>query len=146
MLTHLSRTRSYLLNGFPMLPSSPGPCRPPAAGPAASPPGRCFRSGSLSSRVPVVPLSCSAVSELFRFRITGNVTKTNIKRRKTDWMTSRYSGPVSGEEAVSWPGDGALRPGEDGVDSPLCLELSASTEIRREPLISTELPQPIRER
>lgn len=144
---HLSRSRSrsgsYLLNGFPMLPSSPGPCRPPAAGPVASLPGRCFRSGSLSSRVPVVPLSCSAVSELFRFLITGNDRQPNINRRKSGWRTSRHCGPVSGEEAVSWPGGGALRAGEDGAESPLCLELTACTEIRREPLISAEPPQPI---
>ena len=67
------RFRSHLLNGLPMFPpsSSSGPCRSPAAGPAALLPGRCFRSGSLSSREPVVPRSFSAVSELFRFLITG---------------------------------------------------------------------------
>lgn len=71
---------SYLRNGFAMLRSSPGPRRPPAAGPAAPLPVRCFGSGSLSSRVPVVSMSCSAVCELFRFRIPGNVMNKQMLR------------------------------------------------------------------
>lgn len=59
-------------------------------------------------------------------------------------MTSRHCGPVSGEQAVSWPGDGAVSAAQDSVETPQCLEFSACTEIRREPLSSAELPQPIR--
>lgn len=109
--THLSGSRSYLLNGFPMFPSAPGPCRPPSAGPAVPPLGRCFRSGSLSSREPVVPLSCSAVSELFRFRITGNVNKKNkqiltrgapTERRAVTVGLSAGSRPLAGRVMEQW--------------------------------------------
>lgn len=57
----------HLLNGlFPITGSSAGPCRPPDAGSAASLPGRCLSSGSLSF---------SAVRELRR-RITERPRET----------------------------------------------------------------------
>lgn len=43
-------------------------------------------------------------------------------------MPSRNCGPVSGEEAFSPPGDGAVRTAEDGENSPQCLERSACTD------------------
>lgn len=58
-------------------------------------------------------------------------------------MLSRSRGPVSGEEAFSWPDDGAVRAAEEGDNSPQCLERSACTDTRRDPLSSAQPPEPI---
>lgn len=61
--THTPHRSCYhLLNGFPMSPPAPGSAAPLPAG--------LLRSGSLSGEGPPVLPSRSAVSELFRFRIT----------------------------------------------------------------------------
>lgn len=134
----VSGGRSNLRNGFPMLRSSAGPLRPQAAGPAAPLSGRCFRSGSLSSRVPVVALSCSAVSELFRFRITENVTQQILTGE------TPTNEPVSEREALACQRGGGRSPagwrssesrwGRSRVPA----ELLRLTEIRREQLISSQ--------
>ena len=134
---HLSRFGSYLLNGFPMFRCSAGPGRLPAAGPNGPPPGRCFRSGSLSSRVPVV--SSSAVSELFRFRITGNVKREMLTggRRQKHEPSARACQRGRRPRAC-----GATERGEPvrtGAESPLCLHW----EPQRAADLKRRQPQPI---
>lgn len=116
-LLHLSRRCSYLLNGFMAFTSAPGPCRLSAEGPAVPLTVRCFKSGSSSSREPLLG---SAVSELFRFRITRNVKGQDKKGM------SAGSRPLAGWVMETEPLRTALRPHTAST--------AASSEIHREPL------------